>query len=170
MKDKLKSGEMMVAGDQWPIFIYEGYSYDPEDPWTGLLRSSLLVTVHILTMYPSSQLSFHQAFKHIFTSPSSVHKESSATRPGNARLHGMTCVTSASIAYVATQACNFISVWLFIFSLMYTKVCFALSSAPVFSRTDTTTDSECFYNSIFYLLHDAEEQVEVNLLLSWWNR
>jgi hypothetical protein len=54
--------------------------------------------------------------------------------------------------------------------LMCQKVRFALSSAPVFSRTDTTTDSERFYNSIFYLLHDVEEQVEVNLLLSWWNR
>jgi hypothetical protein len=53
---------------------------------------------------------------------------------------------------------------------MHWKVRFALSSMPVFSRTDTTTDSERFYNSIFYLLHDVEEQVEVNLLLSWWNR
>ena len=45
-----------------------------------------------------------------------------------------------------------------------------LSSAPVSSRTDTTTDSEHFYNSIFNLLNDVEEQVEVDLLLSWWNR
>lgn len=36
---------MPVRGDQWPIFIYAGYSYDPEDPWNGLLRSSLLVSV-----------------------------------------------------------------------------------------------------------------------------
>jgi hypothetical protein len=26
-------------------------------------------------------------------------------RSGNARLHGMTCVTPASIAYIATQVC-----------------------------------------------------------------
>jgi hypothetical protein len=44
-----------------------------------------------------------QAFKHIFTSPSSVEKENKATRSGNARIHGMTRVTLASIAYVATQ-------------------------------------------------------------------
>ena len=99
----------MVAGDQWPVFLYEAYKYDSENPWTGLLRSSLLVAVHILdmNMYHSYQLTFSQAFKHIFTSPSSVHKESSATRSGNARLHGMASVTSASIAYVATQACDF---------------------------------------------------------------
>jgi len=29
------------------------------------------------------------------------------------------------------------------------------------------SDSEWFYNSVFYLLNDAEEQVGVNLLLSW---
>ena len=44
-----------------------------------------------------------QAFKHIFTSPSSVDAEPKATRSGNARIHGMTHVTRASLAYVATQ-------------------------------------------------------------------
>ena len=44
-----------------------------------------------------------QAFKHIFTSPSSVEKENKATRSGNARIHGMTHVTLASIAYIAMQ-------------------------------------------------------------------
>ena len=44
-----------------------------------------------------------QAYKHIFTSPSSVDKEVKATRSGNARIHGMTRVTPASLAYVATQ-------------------------------------------------------------------
>lgn len=44
-----------------------------------------------------------QAYKHIFTSPSSVDQEPKATRSGNARIHGMTAVTPASIAYVATQ-------------------------------------------------------------------
>jgi hypothetical protein len=44
-----------------------------------------------------------QAYKHIFTSPSSVEKEPKATRSGNARIHGMMQVTPASIVYVATQ-------------------------------------------------------------------
>jgi hypothetical protein len=46
---------------------------------------------------------FFQGYKHIFTSPSSVEKEAKATRSGNARIHGMTQVTPASIAYVSTQ-------------------------------------------------------------------
>lgn len=60
VKDKLKSGEMMVAGDEWPVFLYEAYRYDPEDPWKGLFRSSLLVTVCTLNMnaYHSYQLIF----------------------------------------------------------------------------------------------------------------
>lgn len=45
----------------------------------------------------------YKTFKHVFTSPSSVEREAKATRSGNARIHGMTRVTRASIAYVATQ-------------------------------------------------------------------
>jgi len=56
-KDKLKSGEIAVSGDQWPIFIYAGYAYDSEDPWNGLLRSNLLISVsyqlsYIIQSYP----------------------------------------------------------------------------------------------------------------------
>jgi hypothetical protein len=59
------------------------------------------VTTH--TLFPVLFTSYFQAFKHIFTSPSSVEKEVKATRSGNARIHGMTRVTTASLAYVATQ-------------------------------------------------------------------
>jgi hypothetical protein len=37
-----------VSGDQWPIFLYQGYSYDPDDPWNGLFRSALLVAVRFV--------------------------------------------------------------------------------------------------------------------------
>jgi hypothetical protein len=50
------------------------------------------------------------------------------------------------------------------------EVRFSLSSSPVFSRTDTATDSERFYNSVLNLLEDVDEQEEVNDLISWWNR
>ncbi|KAG1760224.1 hypothetical protein EV702DRAFT_1183519 [Suillus placidus] len=80
-------GETLVCGDQWPIFLYAHQTYDPEDPWCGLLRSRLLVS----------------AYKHVFMSLSSVDREPKATRSGNAHLHGMNSVTIASIAYIATQ-------------------------------------------------------------------
>ncbi|KAG1763227.1 hypothetical protein EDD22DRAFT_952475 [Suillus occidentalis] len=135
-QENLRSGELWVCGDQWPIFVYAHHTYDSEDPWNGLLRSRLLVC----------------AYKHVFTSPSSVEKEPKATRSGNARLHGMNSVTAASIAYIATQ------------------VRFALSSSSVFSRTDTTTDSETFYHSLLDVLEDPDESKEVDELLTWWNR
>jgi hypothetical protein len=45
IKEKLRNGEISVSGDHWPVFLYHGYNYDPEDPWNGLLRSALLVSV-----------------------------------------------------------------------------------------------------------------------------
>lgn len=50
------------------------------------------------------------------------------------------------------------------------QVRFALSSSPVFSRTDTVTDSERFYGSVLDLFDDADEKQEVNELILWWNR
>lgn len=40
----------------------------------------------------------------------------------------------------------------------------------MFSRTDTTTDSERFYDSVVEVLEDPEEGYEVHDLLVWWNR
>ncbi|TEB22934.1 hypothetical protein FA13DRAFT_1640577 [Coprinellus micaceus] len=133
----LKSGQLSPAGDLWPRFLYRGFEYNSKDPWEGLLRSSLLV----------------MAYKHVFTSPSSVTGGASkATRSSNARIHGMEQVTIPSIAYIATQ------------------VRFALSSQAVFSRTDLITDSEFFYNLIIELLEDPDEEVETAELLKWWNQ
>jgi hypothetical protein len=50
------------------------------------------------------------------------------------------------------------------------QVRFTLTSSPVFSRTDTVTDSKCFYNFILDLFDDTDEKEEVNDLLAWWNR
>ncbi|KAH6904057.1 hypothetical protein BKA70DRAFT_1109709 [Coprinopsis sp. MPI-PUGE-AT-0042] len=135
-KEGLRTGTLSVTGDQWPLFLYEGYTFNPTNVWVGLFRSILLVS----------------AFKHIFTSPSSVDRQPRATRSGNARIHGMTKVTVPSLAYVATQ------------------VRFALSSSPVFSRTDLVTDSEWFYGSIIDAFNDPREEEQVNKLLAWWNK
>lgn len=48
MKQKLRSGEISVSGDQWPIFLYANYKFDPEEPWKGLLKSSILVSVSVV--------------------------------------------------------------------------------------------------------------------------
>jgi hypothetical protein len=36
---------MMVPGDQWLAFLYTGLDYDPEDPWKGLFKNQILVSV-----------------------------------------------------------------------------------------------------------------------------
>ncbi|KAG1823891.1 uncharacterized protein BJ212DRAFT_1444806 [Suillus subaureus] len=86
-KESLKTGETAVHGDQWPMFLYAGCIYDPEDPWKGLLRSEILIF----------------GFKHVFTSPSSVDKEPKATHSSNTYLHSMKSVTKGCLAYIATQ-------------------------------------------------------------------
>src|ERR1700709_1461244 len=50
------------------------------------------------------------------------------------------------------------------------QVRFALSSSPVFSKTDTVTDSERFYNTMLDLFDLTDEREEINDLLTWWNR
>ncbi|KAG6906041.1 hypothetical protein DXG01_016191 [Tephrocybe rancida] len=137
IKRKLESGEKIVAGHHWPIFIYAESVFDANDPWKGLLRSNLLV----------------KAFKHVFISPSSADLVDGVvtTKSGNARIHGMSKVTKASIVYIATQ------------------VRFALSSASQWSRSDKVTDSENFYTSLLDTLEDPTHNPRVNDLLKWWN-
>lgn len=47
---KLANGEILVAGDQWPLVVYENLVFDPDNPWIGLLRNKVLVSVSILTV------------------------------------------------------------------------------------------------------------------------
>jgi Family of unknown function (DUF6698) len=46
---------------------------------------------------------------------------------------------------------------------------FALCSSSVFCRTDTSTDSERFYESVLAFLDHPDEQAEVRDLVYWWN-
>lgn len=45
IKKGLRTGELLVPGEHWPTFVYEGYNYDKENPWTGLFKSAILVCV-----------------------------------------------------------------------------------------------------------------------------
>ena len=56
VKQKLRSGEILVSGNQWPIFLYANYKFDPEEPWKGLLKSSILVSVSVVWYYINSWL------------------------------------------------------------------------------------------------------------------
>jgi hypothetical protein len=47
VRERLRAGEIVVAGDQWPVFLFLHHKYDPEDPWRGLLRGPLLLNVSV---------------------------------------------------------------------------------------------------------------------------
>ena len=82
-----------MCGNQWPTVLYSG-TYDPMDPWNGLLHSNILVRVSdLVTIHLSFIRPLSQAYKHIFTSPSSVDVEPKAPQSGNARIHSMVCAT-----------------------------------------------------------------------------
>ncbi|KAG9313214.1 hypothetical protein JVU11DRAFT_6673 [Chiua virens] len=63
-RNKLVNGQIQVAGDQWPVFLYANYSYNPEDPWNGLLRSGLLISVHILRPFNFAILGLSPSDRH----------------------------------------------------------------------------------------------------------
>ena len=45
MRKKLANGDIGVSGDQWPLLLYADQEYDPDEPWDGLFRCKLLVSV-----------------------------------------------------------------------------------------------------------------------------
>ena len=171
IKEKLRSGEMAVSGDQWPIFLYQGYAYDPDDPWNGLFRSALLVSVSFILInlrldrnhFPGIQTHIH--FSELCGKGAQSDKVRQCTYSWDdtchARFHCLYCYPGR-LFY-----CCFNDLFL---GFYLRQVRFALSSSPVCSRTDTITDSERFYNTVLDLFEDVEEREEVNDLLNWWNR
>ena len=77
----------MVGGDQWPIFLYANYVYDPEDAWIGLFCTAILISVRACLPLYLWQLDYQiegEGYKHVFTSLSLVDKSMKAMRSGNA--------------------------------------------------------------------------------------
>lgn len=48
---------MAIPGDHWPIFLYAGYDYDPDDPWKGLHQE--IVDIR-LSLYKALNLVYFQ--------------------------------------------------------------------------------------------------------------
>ena len=44
-RENLRCGRLHASGDQWPIFLYQDCRYNPDDPWNGLLRGAIIVSV-----------------------------------------------------------------------------------------------------------------------------
>ncbi|KIO00463.1 hypothetical protein M404DRAFT_16375 [Pisolithus tinctorius Marx 270] len=134
--------DYLVTADCWPYFLYKNKEYDPENLVRGLFKNAMLI----------------QAFKHIFTSPSSADSETGLNNKHSqahvAMLLGMKSICPRAIAYTAVQ------------------LRFALSSCNSWCIVDEDFDYEKFYNNMitfFKDVHTPQEQVEISDLLLWWN-
>ncbi|KAG6906352.1 hypothetical protein DXG01_014356 [Tephrocybe rancida] len=142
-QDAIRSGAFKGQAWGWPSFVYEWRDLELddglEDVWDGLFRNPLLVA----------------AYKHIFTSPSSLLAEmqlNSKTQPGDRCIYGMSHVTPCSIAYIAMQ------------------VRFTLGSPRLFTLKDALGMScRKFYESIVEFFDKSTNSVEVRELLFWWD-
>ncbi|KAG2080188.1 hypothetical protein BD769DRAFT_1685226 [Suillus cothurnatus] len=164
--DRVKAGihnrtsDFIVSENSWPLFLYENYSFDDSNLEKGLFKSKILI----------------QAFKAIFTSPSSA-KEADGDGDGAdilennrrarralnqvkvktcvASIINMKKVTPHSIAYVVCQ------------------VRFALSSISSWRTINGDFNYEAFWNNIvdfFENLPGPAAQHRVAKLLEWWTR
>ncbi|KAG9309380.1 hypothetical protein JVU11DRAFT_10630 [Chiua virens] len=140
-RNKLVNGQIQVAGDKWPVFLYANYSYNPEDPWNGLLRSGLLISVHILRPFNFAILGLSPSDRHsnIFLLPQALLIKNQ--RQHDQEMHVFT-VCGLSLRH---------------------------RSPMLLPRLASHLHSECFYNSILELLFDPDEKEEVDQLLLWWN-
>src|ERR1700733_4072441 len=73
VKANLHNGELAVPGDQWLILLYKDYRYDPEDPWKGLLRSTILVLVSFPLSLPCISSLTSTCTRHLYCRPSSTY-------------------------------------------------------------------------------------------------
>ena len=78
---------MPVCDDQCPMLMHADQEHDPQEPWQGLLRGQrpdFHLGSHEFALFIHHCLfCCAEAYRHIFTSPSSLVKEVKATRLGN---------------------------------------------------------------------------------------
>ncbi|KAG1734555.1 hypothetical protein EDD22DRAFT_960057 [Suillus occidentalis] len=151
--DRVKAGirdrtsDHIVSENSWPLFVYENYSFSSGNLEKGLFKSKILV----------------QAFKAIFTSPSSAREvegdgDGADILENNRRARRALNhfkVTPRSLAYVVCQ------------------VRFALSSVSSWRTIDGDFDYEAFWNNTVDFFEDVPGPVarsRVAKLLEWWTR
>ena len=137
-----------------------------------------------------------QAFKHIFTSPSSADSEDvvddtdqedetepppkrrrgsseKRSRAYIAALIGMKSVSPRAIAYTAVQVSIVTGKTKKDFTEIENKLRFALSSCNSWRVVDEDFDYDKFYHNIttfFEGVHTAQDKSFISKLLLWWNR
>ncbi|KAG2738395.1 hypothetical protein P692DRAFT_201731240 [Suillus brevipes Sb2] len=134
-----RTSDYIVSENSWPLFLYENYSFSSGDLEKGLFMSKILV----------------QAFKAIFTSPSSA-READGDGDGADILENNRRARRA-LSQVKVKTC----------------VRFALSSVSSWRTVDGDFDYEAFWNSVVDFFEDVPGPVaqrKVDKLLEWWTR
>ncbi|KAG2121538.1 hypothetical protein BD769DRAFT_1671405 [Suillus cothurnatus] len=155
-----RMSDYIVSENSWPLFLYENYTVKLDNLEHGLFKSKILV----------------QAFKTVFTSPSSAKEADKdgdradilennrrARRQLNqvkvktcvASIINMRKVTSRSLAYVVCQ------------------VRFALSNISSWCTVDGDFDYEVFWSNVVDFFENVPgpvTQQRVDRLLEWWTR
>ncbi|KAG1897428.1 uncharacterized protein F5891DRAFT_957202 [Suillus fuscotomentosus] len=129
--------DFIVSENSWPWFVYENYSFNVSDLEKGLFKSKILV----------------QAFKAIFTSPSSAREADG---------------DGADILENNRHACRALN-------QVKVKMCvrFALSSVSSWHTVNGDFDYEGFWNNIVDFFEEVPGpvvQCRVSKLLEWWTR
>ncbi|KAG1773003.1 hypothetical protein EDD22DRAFT_767463 [Suillus occidentalis] len=134
-----RTQDYIVSKNSWLLFLYENYSFNSGDLEKGLFMSKILV----------------QAFKAIFTSPSSA-READGDGDGADILENNRCARRA-LSQVKVKTC----------------VRFALSSVSSWRTVDGDFDYEAFWNCVVDFFEDAPGPItrrKVDKLLEWWTR
>lgn len=185
VRAKLRNGARgyQFASSMFLRCLYEdedGDSYNPEE---GFLKGPLLLRVSFLLLCRTALLltmTYVQAYRHIFTSPSSACDENmpsettSRRRDVASQLRLGGHVTGRSIAYAATQVRRTPLISLaFLPSFIFPKLVFSLSSARDWKKHHAGFHFTTFYNFIVDMFEDPEDEParkSATELLQWWNR
>ncbi|KAG1817509.1 uncharacterized protein BJ212DRAFT_1480084 [Suillus subaureus] len=143
VKDSIhnRMSECIISENSWPLFLYKNYKVNHENLEEGLSKSKLLV----------------QAFKAIFTSPSSAKEakgdEQAKVKTCVASVINMKKVTPRTITYVVCQ------------------VHFTLSNISSWCTVNGDFDYEGFWNNTVDFFEDVPSPVmkhRIDRLLEWW--
>ncbi|KAG2737703.1 hypothetical protein P692DRAFT_201732753 [Suillus brevipes Sb2] len=143
--DRVKAGirdrtsDYIVSENSWPLFVYQNYVFDESNLEKGLFMSKILV----------------QAFKAVFTSPSSA-READGDGFGADIIENNRRARRA-LSQVKVKTC----------------VRFALSSVSSWRTVDGDFDYEAFWNNIVDFFEEVPGPVaqrRVANLLEWWTR
>ncbi|KAG2089228.1 uncharacterized protein F5147DRAFT_587287, partial [Suillus discolor] len=133
----------IVTEMSWPTFLYERYTADENNLEEGLFKSALLV----------------QAFKSIFTSPSSAKRLTVKAMTHVAQIIKMHKVSPRSIAYVACQVSDFVLHLISDNVILCSQLRFALSSMTSWRSVDGDFDYVQFWYHIVDFFEKAPGRV-----------